>query len=134
MKLYLVDTFAMVVFSTLVGAFVEIVLAGLQPIQSFSIRLAAVPLILIIGRPYGLYRDKLFALFGDKPATQLRSLMIDSLANVTFQVPVYLALLSWGGASLQQMAIAATSIVIIAATSGRPYGVFLGLCRKLFRA
>lgn len=132
MKRFLVDTSAMVIFSTLLGAFVEIVLAKLEPNQSISIRLAAIPLMLATGRPYGLYRDYLFDRFGNERATQLRSLLIDSAANTTFQVPLYLGLLAWGGASPQQMLIAATSIVIIASISGWPYGVFLNYWRKLF--
>ena len=111
----------------------EIVLTELSPSQSIRIRLAAIPLMLITGRPYGLYRDKLFELFANQPVTQLRSLLIDSGANITFQVPLYLGLLTWGGASPQQMLVAGTSIVIIASTSGRPCGVFLSYCRKLFR-
>jgi hypothetical protein len=132
MKRFLADTSAMVIFSTLVGAFVEIVIARLEPVQSASIRLSAVPLMLITGRPYGLYRDKLFELFGGEHATQLRSLLIDTVANMTFQIPLYLGLLAWGGATARQMLVAATSIAIIASISGRPYGVFLNYSRKLF--
>ena len=131
MKRFLADTLAMVIFSTLVGAFVEIVVTRLEPSQSVNIRLAAIPLMLITGRPYGAYRDKLFDWFGGRRASQLRSLLIDSFANMTFQVPLYLGLLAWGGASPHQMLVAATSILIISSISGRPYGLFLNLCRKL---
>ena len=131
MKRFLADTLAMVIFSTLVGAFVEIVVTRLEPSQSVSIRLAAIPLMLITGRPYGAYRDKLFDWFRGGRGSQLRSLLIDSFANMTFQVPLYLGLLAWGGASPQQMLVAATSILIISSISGRPYGLFLNLCRKL---
>ena len=132
MNRFLADTVAMVVFSTLLGAYVEIVLTGLEPIQSFWIRLAAIPVMLIAGRPYGIYRDILFDQFGKGRRSRLRSLLIDSFANLTFQVPLYLGLLAWGGASIRQMTVAATSIAFLAAISGRPYGMFLSTCRKLF--
>ena len=132
MKRFIVDTAAMVVFSTFLGAFVEIVLTGLEPIQSFWIRLAAIPVMLITGRPYGIYRDMLFERFGKRRRSRLSSLLIDSVANLTFQVPMYLGLLAWGGASIRQMIVAATSVAFLAAISGRPYGVFLNGCRKLF--
>lgn len=132
MKRFMADTVAMVVFSTLLGAFVEIVLSGLEPIQSLWIRLAAIPVMLVTGRPYGLYRDILFDRFGKGPGAQRGSLLIDSFANLTFQVPLYLGLLAWGGASFRQMMIAGTSIAFLAAISGRPYGLFLNACRRLF--
>ena len=132
MKRFLVDTSAMVIFSTLLGAFVEMVVAGLEPTQSISIRLAAIPVMLVAGRPYGLYRDKLFEWFGGKHATQVRLVLIDTVANMTFQLPLYLGLLAWGGASPRQMLVAASSILVLAGISGRPYGVFLNYWRRLF--
>lgn len=132
MKRLVADTLAMVTFSTILGAFVEVVVAGLEPAQSLGIRLAAIPVTLITGRPYGLYRDWLFERFGGQRPARLRSLSLDTLANVTFQVPLYIGLLAWGGASAQQVLVAATTIGILASVSGRPYGVFLNYCRRLF--
>lgn len=99
-----------------------------------SIRLAAVPVTLITGRPYGIYRDKLFQRFGHRPVRPLESLLIDSFANAAFQVPLHVGLLAWGGASSHQMLVAATTILVVASISGRPYGVFLRCCRLLFGA
>ena len=132
MKRYFADTTAMLIFSTLLGAFVEILLSGLEPGQSLRIRLAAIPVMLITGRPYGIYRDFLFRRLGGQSASRLRSLLIDSAANATFQLPLYLALLAWGGASRRQALVAATSILIIASVSGRPYDIFLHYWRRLF--
>ena len=133
MKRVLADTTAMILFSTLLGLFVEIVLTGLEPLQSFKIRVAAIPLMLVTGRAYGAYRDLMFERFGNGPSAPLKSLLIDSIANVSFQVPLYLGLLAWAGASIGQMLVAATSILLIAGISGRPYGIFLNFWRRLFR-
>lgn len=121
----------MIIFSTLLGAFVEIGITGLDPLQSLRIRLAAIPLMLITGRPYGIYRDWLFRRFWGASARGMGSILIDSFANTTFQVPLYLGLLAWGGATASQMLMASVSIVIIASVSGRPYGMFLNFCRRL---
>jgi hypothetical protein len=134
MKEYLVDTTAMIVFSTLLGAFVEIIVSRLEPCQSLRIRLAAIPAMVVTGRSYGLYRDYLFKRFVTAPAGRLAAIVIDTIANATFQLPLYLSLLAWGGASLRQMLVAGTSILIIAAVSGRPYGIFLSRWRKVMGA
>ena len=47
---YVADTLAMVVFSTVLGAFLEIMVAGLSIRQSMGVRLSAIPVILFAGR------------------------------------------------------------------------------------
>ncbi|WP_152979700.1 L-alanine exporter AlaE [Mesorhizobium sp. 1M-11] len=132
MRRYFADTFAQIVFSTIVGAFVEIFVARLSLGQSASVRLAAIPVILFVGRPYGLYRDWLFRLTAGN-SSQLKATAVDTFANVTFQIPIYCALLAINGATVSQIVSAASSILVISALSGRPYGLFLVWCRKLFR-
>ncbi|MBO1075511.1 L-alanine exporter AlaE [Roseomonas marmotae] len=127
---YLADTFALVVFSVAVGAFVEIVIAGLTFEQSARVRAAAIPVALLTGRPYGIYRDWLFRLLARNGTEPCRAVLIDTLANLSFQVPLYAAILAWNGASLQQISMAAGSILLLLALTGRPYGVFLMWCRK----
>ncbi len=132
MRRYFADTVAQVVFSTIVGAFVEIFVAGLTPWQSAGVRLAAIPVILFIGRPYGIYRDWLFGLT-DGNSNLMKATAVDTFANVSFQIPIYCVLLAINGATVSQIVSAAGSIVVISALSGRPYGLFLEWCRKLFR-
>ena len=132
MKRYLADTFAMIVFSTVCGAFIEIVIAGLSVGQSMRIRIAAIPIILFAGRAYGLYRDWLFRLLGGNQPRELKSVVIDTFANFSFQITLYLILLFINGATMEQTLKAGGSIVIFLIISGRPYGIFLNGCRKLF--
>jgi hypothetical protein len=132
MRRYLADTFAMVIFSTIVGAFVEVVVAGLTLEQSARIRLAAIPVMLLIGRPYGFYRDFVFKLFGDKNTGRIKAAALDTFANMTFQVPVYSCLLALNGATASQILTAVSSITLITILSGRPYGLFLVWFRRLF--
>jgi hypothetical protein len=133
MRRYLADTFAMIMFSTFVGAFVELVVVGLTLEQSAGIRLAAFPVMLLSGRPYGIYRDWLFKLLGNPDIGLFKAAAIDTLANITFQVPVYSCLLVLNGATINQVFSAVSSIILIIILSGRPYGLFLIWCRRLFR-
>ncbi len=51
------DTFAMVVYCTVVNMMIEIFLSGMTFEQSLSSRLVAIPVNIIIAVPYGIYRD-----------------------------------------------------------------------------
>jgi hypothetical protein len=132
MKRFLADTFALIVFSTVAGAFVEFLIAGLSASQVLQARLVAVPVILLTARPYGLYRDWLFRAFRARAGGPLRAALIDILAFVSFQVPVYALNLALAGATLGQIAASVASAVVILLISGRPYGLFLDWCRRLF--
>ena len=133
MRRFLADTFSLVVFSTVGGACVELFIAGLTIEQTINIRLAAVPVMLIAGRPYGIYRDWLFRLLRATKGGQIRSAITDTFANVTFQVPVYSCLLAVNGANQSQIVTAVSSVILLIVASGRPYGLFLVWCRRLFR-
>lgn len=132
MRRYLADTIAMVVFSTVCGAFIEVIIAGLSFDQSMRIRLAAIPIILFAGRPYGIYRDWLLKLLSDENSGQLKVAIIDTFANLTFQMTLYLILLFLNGATILQAVKAGVSILLFLVISGRPYGIFLIYCRKMF--
>lgn len=133
MRRYLADTFALIVFSTIGGACVELFIAGLTVEQTVKTRIAAIPVMLLAGRPYGIYRDWLFRLFGANNGDQIKAAITDTFANVTFQVPVYSSLLAVNGASVNQIIAAVSSVIVLIVVSGRPYGLFLVWCRKLFR-
>jgi hypothetical protein len=132
-KPFLADTFAMVAFSVVIGAFVELVITRLSLEQTIKIRLAAAPISVVLGRPYGLYRDWLFNKFCDQKSSNVRKLLLDTIANLSFQIPVYSIILAINGASLVQIFTAVLSVFLIVSVSGRPYGIFLSTCRRLFR-
>ena len=62
---------------------------------------------------------------GEKPA--------DVLAYVTFQSPVYVAILLTVGADWHQIAAAVSSNIVISMLMGAVYGYFLDYCRRLFK-
>ena len=130
MRLFLIDTLAQIIFSTAVGALVETLIAGLSIGQMIGTRISAIPVILLAGRPYGLYRDWLFQTMRASVESQFKATTVDTIANVTFQAPIYAILLALNSANVGQIVSAVGSVIIISAVSGRPYGIFLTWCRR----
>ncbi|WAH51781.1 L-alanine exporter AlaE [Pseudescherichia vulneris] len=127
------DTFAMVVYCSVVNMLIEILLSGMTFEQSLSSRLVAIPVNIIIAWPYGLYRDAFMRLARRiSPAGWVKN-MADVLAYVTFQSPVYVAILLMVGADWHQIAAAVSSNIVISMVMGAAYGYFLDYCRRLFR-
>ena len=132
MRRFLADTFALIVFSTGAGMFVELVIANMTLTQSALARVTAIPVILVTARPYGGFRDWVFTISRANTGGQVRRALADIGAFVAFQLPVYAAVLLLAGANLPQVAAACATATIILAISGRPYGIFLAMCRRLF--
>jgi len=132
LRRFLADTTAMIIFSTCVGMFIEIIVAGLTIEQSALVRLTAIPVILFAGRPYGIYRDWLLRCLPETSRTELSVSAVDTLANTSFQVSLYVILLAMNGASTEQVLKASTTAAVVNFVIGRPYGYFLDFWRKLF--
>lgn len=80
------DTFAMVVYCSVVNMCIEVFLSGMSFEQSFYSRLVAIPVNILIAWPYGMYRD-LFMRAARKvsPSGWIKNLA-DIMAYVTFPV------------------------------------------------
>ena len=127
------DTFAMVVYCSVVNMLIEIFLSGMTFEQSLSSRLVAIPVNIIIAWPYGFYRDAFIRQARRiTPASWMRNLA-DILAYVTFQSPVYVAILLTVGAGWQQIIAAVSSNIVLSMMMGAVYGYFLDYCRRLFK-
>ncbi|MFK3662041.1 L-alanine exporter AlaE [Scandinavium sp. NPDC088450] len=127
------DTFAMVVYCSVVNMLIEIFLSGMSFEQSLSSRLVAIPVNIIIAWPYGLYRDWVMQYARRlSPAKWVKNLA-DVLAYVTFQSPVYVVILLTVGADWHQIAAAVSSNIVVSMMMGAVYGYFLDYCRRLFR-
>lgn len=133
MRKFLADTMAMVIFSTCVGVFIEVVISGLTLEQSIRIRAAAIPVMLIAGRPYGIYRDWCLRCLPQTLSTNRSRAVVDSLANLSFQVTLYILLLVANGADERQISKAVSAVVIVNLVAGRPYGLFLDSFRSLLK-
>ena len=126
------DTFAMVVYCSVVNMLIEIFLSGMTFEQSLSSRLVAIPVNIIIAWPYGLYRDAVMR-FARRISRRLGKNLADVLAYVTFQSPVYVAILLTVGADWHQIVAAVSSNIVISMLMGAVYGYFLDYCRRLFK-
>lgn len=126
------DTFAMVVYCSVVNMLIEIFLSGMTFEQSLSSRLVAIPVNIIIAWPYGLYRDAVMRYARRiSPKSGMRTLA-DVVAYVTFQSPVYVAILLTVGADWHQIIAAVSSNAVLSMVMGALYGYFLDYCRRLF--
>ena len=125
------DVFAMITFSTALGMGIEILVSGMSFDQSIHARLMAIPVNLLTGRPYGVFRDWLFRRLNVQPGRPLQKALVDTLAFVLFQIPLYAAVLVASGATPSQILKACAAMSGFFTLSGRPYGVFLDLCRRI---
>ena len=129
----LADTLTSVLFFSTMGALTEVFVARMSVDQVLVSRLAALPVMIFSGRPYGLWRDWIVGRLAPG-GTPLRTALADTTAFVTFQLPIYLAILWFAGASIEQASVAAGSALIVLLVTARPYGVLLGAVRRLFGA
>ncbi|EOL9022937.1 L-alanine exporter AlaE [Cronobacter dublinensis] len=127
------DTFAMVVYCSVVGMMIEIFVSGMSFEQSLSSRLVAIPVNMVIAWPYGLYRDAFMRMAARLGKGRLVKNIADVLAYITFQSPVYAAILLFVGADIPQIIAAVSSNIVVSMMMGAAYGYFLDYCRRLFR-
>lgn len=101
--------------------------------QSLSSRLVGIPVNILIAVPYGVYRDFLMRRAQHiSPAGWIKS-VADIVSYVTFQSPVYVAILLFVGADWHQITAAVSSNILVSMIMGAAYGYFLDFCRRLFR-
>ena len=119
------DTFAMVVYCSVVNMCIEVFLSGMSFEQSFYSRLVAIPVNILIAWPYGMYRD----LFMRAARKVSPSGWIKNLADIL----VYVAILLVVGADWHQIMAAVSSNIVVSMLMGAVYGYFLDYCRRLFK-
>lgn len=122
-----VDTLAAVVFFTVIAAATEYLVAGLSPGQVLVSRTARFPVLVLTGRPW---RDMILTRTGALRGGRAAMLVVDTAAFLSFQVPLYGAILLIAGASGTQMAAALTAATIAMLLLSRPVGVFLDWMRR----
>ena len=127
MRRFIVDTVATVVFFTIVATLTELFVAGMEPREVLTTRLIMMPMMVITGRPYGAWRDWFFKT--TKPTVSWSKTIIDGLAFVSFQLPIYALTLIIAGADQKEVIILLTSTAILMLIVSRPFGIFLEAAR-----
>ncbi len=128
MKRLLVDTSVTILFFTAVASFTELVIAGMALETVLLTRLIMMPVMILTGRPYGLYRDW-WMMCVPNGSTSVRT-MIDIVAFLSFQVPVYVATLLFAGARWSEIVTAVSSAFILMVLVSRPFGLVLDFARR----
>jgi len=126
---FIADTTALVIFFTITGALNEHFIAGMSWDQVLHARLIGAALMIPVARPYGLWRDFLMKRAGSGAVSRV---CWDSLALVTFQVPIYAAIIAASGATAEGLIKGVIGAALIMLLLGRPYGAFLNWVRTLF--
>ena len=128
-RAFIADTTALILFFTATGIFNEHFVAGLTWEQVLHARLLGAALMVPVGRPYGIWRD--WVMEKAQP-NRLSQLLWDSIALVSFQVPIYAAIIALNGASGRGFVFGLLGATAIMLACGRPYGAFLRRIRSLF--
>lgn len=123
------DTLALIVFFTATGIINERWIVGMTWEQVFHARLLGGALMVPVGRPYGMWRDWVMRHAKD---TRVSRLLWDSLALMSFQVPIYAVIIAVSGASGDGLIRGVVGAAVMMLVLGRPYGAFLNAVRRLF--
>jgi hypothetical protein len=125
----LADTLALIVFFTTTGIINERFIAGMTWDQVSHARLLGGALMIPVGRPYGMWRDWMMR---HASRTRFSQLFWDSLALMSFQVPIYAAIIAFSGAAGNSLVRGVMGAAVMMLVLGRPYGAFLNWVRRLF--
>jgi hypothetical protein len=128
-RAFIADTVALLLFFTTTGIINERFVAGMAWEQVFHARLLGAILMVPVGRPYGIWRD--WIMKHARP-DHMSQLLWDSLALVSFQVPIYAAIIAVSGASGRGLLLGVLGATVMMLALGRPYGAFLNWIRALF--
>jgi L-alanine exporter len=118
------------VFFTITGVLNERFVAGMDWSEVAKARGIGAPLMVLTARPYSLWRGWVLP----KLARESRSsqLLWDTVSLVSFQVPLYAAILVAGGAEYDEVAQGCVGVTVIMLVAGRPYGLWLDQVRSWF--
>jgi hypothetical protein len=104
MHRFIVDTLATIIFFTLIATLTELFVAGMEPSEV-------------------LMRDGFFK--KTKPTISWSKVLIDGLAFLSFQLPIYALTLVIAGADQNEVIILLTSTSFLMFIVSRPFGVYL---------
>lgn len=128
-RAFVADTTALVLFFTVTGALNERFVSGMAWDEVLQARVLGAVMMIPVARPYGMWRDWLMQ---RAQPTKWSRVVWDSVALVTFQVPIYAAIIAISGASGRSLVLGILGATVIMLVSGRPYGAFLNAIRRWF--
>jgi hypothetical protein len=129
-RAFIADTTALILFFTSTGVINERFIAGMSWDQVLHARVLGAALMVPVGRPYGVWRD--YVMRHAQSTNRLLQLLWDSVALVSFQVPIYVAIIAISGASGRGLWLGVLGATVMMLVLGRPYGAFLNGVRRRF--
>ncbi|WP_447792704.1 MULTISPECIES: L-alanine exporter AlaE [Pseudomonas] len=131
LKNFWADTFALNTFCYLISIPIELGFAQMTLGTHLSARLVGLFIITSTARPFGIWRDYVFKKFKISDRDRgIKPYLVDTLAYLSFELPLYIINMSISGAALMQAIKAALIFCIIAGFVGRPYGIYRAFIRK----
>lgn len=130
LRAFVADTTALVVFFTTTGVLNERFVAGMDWNEVLASRSIGAPLMVLTARPYGVWRDAVVSRFASGTGRSLA--LWDTVALLTFQVPIYVGIIAAGGAEGSELVRGAFGAAVLMLVLGRPYGVWLDWVRERF--
>lgn len=127
---FIADTLALVIFFTIASGLNELLVVGMAWGEIAVSRGIGAVLMVATARPYGIWRDWFFARVS--PSGRAATLAADCFALLSFQVPIYVAIILAGGADGAGVVRGALGFAALMLVLGRPYGLFLDFIRGLF--
>lgn len=134
LKNFWADTFALNTFCYFISIPIELGFAQMSFTTHLMARFIGLFIITGTARPFGIWRDFVFRRMKLSASdTGLKPYIVDTLAYLSFELPLYMINMSISGASLVQALKAALIFCVIAGVVGRPYGLYRAyIRRKLF--
>ncbi len=130
LRSFIADTLALIVFFTIASGLNERFIISMGWHEVLVSRAIGAPLMVLTARPYGLWRD--WFIRKTAPSSSWGNLVMDTLALLAFQVPIYVVIILAGGAQGWGVLKGAAGFAVLMLLLGRPYGVWLDVVRKLF--
>lgn len=132
LEMFVADSIAMTIFFTIIGILNERFIAGMGWPEVLAARSIGAPLMILTARGYGIWRDAIMKMSGAILRGGYYAALFDTLALLSFNIPIYAAILHMGGASLDEVLNGSMGTVVILLVAGRPYGLWLDFVRQKF--
>jgi len=131
LKNFWADTFALNTFCYLISIPIELGFAQMTLSTHLTARLIGLFIITGTARPFGIWRDFVFRKMNISASDRgMKPYVVDTLAYLSFELPLYMINMSISGASLMQALKAALIFCVIAGVVGRPYGLYRAYVRR----
>ena len=101
----------------------------MEPAEVMQTRVAMIPVMITTGQPYSVWRDVFFAT--TQPTVTWSKSLVDGVAFLTFQLPVYGLLLWIIGADATEIYTLIASTALLMLIISRPFSLFLQAMRRL---